>query len=135
MYSDLVYFKNINLNLGLPTIKLMNPSKPLKLNDSIYTVWDNITLKGPLKLKEFINYFKETHNSELVCASIGDLAIYHKTMAEEYKVFFETFIEEEYQKISGKSLESSVKEFEILAEAIHDKTREKNILPSIRYSF
>jgi ubiquitin-activating enzyme E1 len=138
IFKNITFFKNSSINLSIPIIRLMNPSKPLKLkdseeNESIYTVWDSIEILGPLTLEEFLAYFKEKYNSNVLSASIGEFVLYHFTMAKEYEFFMKSKIEDEYQTISGNKIDSWKKWIDIIVEIGKENNTERILLPIIRY--
>ena len=108
--------KNIGLNLGTSWFSISHPEDVNIIKDNVknngvvkikaipshYNIWDNIEIKDPLTVKEFLEKFKNDYNVEIECLNYGNKCIfdnlnvpnkddYNKTIEE---IFMESFNKE-----------------------------------------
>ena len=138
LFNAASHFKNVNMNLAIPTIKIMNPSKPIKVrdqddNESKYTVWDYFEIQGSLTLQNFLDRVRGAFGIDIVSVSVGEIALFHSTMTKEYQIFMQRKIEDEYQEICGKPLNVWKKSLEIIIEGCKEGTKEGALLPKLKY--
>ena len=113
--DDIKYMKSIGLNLGTSWFSISCPEEVNIIKDYIdenniikikaipdhYTVWDNIEIKGPLTIKEFFEYFKNTYNVEIECLNYENKCIFdnlNEPNLDDYNKTIEEIFKESFQK-------------------------------------
>jgi len=85
-------YKNNCFNLSIPLLMNYEPAEckrvmskeydnifmcPTKANPEGHTIWDRIVLKGRMKIKEVIEYFRNNYDAELSMISYGTVFLYN----------------------------------------------------------
>lgn len=111
-FKTLEPFKNGFVNLALPFFGFSEPIAAPKLTyyDKEWTIWDRFEVTGELTLKEFIDYFKETHGLEITMLSQGVCMLYSFFMApQKLQDRLNLNMSEVVRKVSKKKLEPHVR--------------------------
>jgi ubiquitin-activating enzyme E1 len=77
-HKKLELYKSSFVNLALPFFGLSEPVAPKKSKyyDNEFSLWDRFEVQGEMTLKEFMDYFKNTHNLEITMLSQGVVMLY-----------------------------------------------------------
>jgi ubiquitin-activating enzyme E1 len=77
-FKEIERYKNGFVNLALPMFTFSEPSKAAiqQYYDKKWTLWDRFEVQGEMTLKEFLQYFKDTHNLEITMISQGVCMLY-----------------------------------------------------------
>eukprot|EP00831_Metopus_contortus_P017450 TRINITY_DN1735_c0_g1_i2.p3 TRINITY_DN1735_c0_g1~~TRINITY_DN1735_c0_g1_i2.p3 ORF type:complete len:226 (-),score=52.16 TRINITY_DN1735_c0_g1_i2:46-723(-) len=119
-------YKNAFVNLAIPMFVFSEPAEAIKIKskemDPImggpviaipegHTKWDKIEMKGPLKLKDFMEHFKKEYNVSVTMVVCGELPLYMDMMSPKSRL--EKNIEEVVEEVCKSKMDHSVKTFRL----------------------
>lgn len=105
---------------------------PVKAIPPKFTIWDKISVTGPLTLAEFRKHFETTYKVTLSMISVGQVCIYNKYSPESVKREGLDILKA-YETVSGKTYPKHKKymQIEVNGELIEDGV--DTIMPTIKY--
>ncbi|XP_064473449.1 ubiquitin-like modifier-activating enzyme 1 isoform X2 [Ornithodoros turicata] len=134
-HNKLELYKNGFVNLALPFFGFSEPipAPKQKYYDHEFTLWDRFEVKGEMKLKEFLEYFKEKHGLEITMLSQGVCMLYSFFMASnKRKERLEQLMSEVVRNVSQKPIEPHVKAL-VFELCCNDDQGEDVEVPYVRY--
>lgn len=135
-HKNLELFKNGFVNLALPFFGFSEPiSAPKnKYLDNEFTLWDRFELDGEMTLKQFLDYFQDTHSLEVTMLSQGVCMLYAFFMpVAKRNERMEMMLSDIVKKVSKKKIPSHQKAlvFEICC---NDQDGEDVEVPYVKYN-
>lgn len=134
-HGKLELYKNGFVNLALPFFGFSEPvaAPKQKYYDKEWTLWDRFEVNGELTLKEFINYFKDTHELEITMLSQGVCMLYSFFMPNsKRKERLEQKMTEVVTTVSQRQLEPHVKAL-VFELCCNDRDGADVEVPYVRY--
>lgn len=134
-HGKLELYKNGFVNLALPFFGFSEPipAAKQKYYDHEFTLWDRFEVKGEMKLKEFLDYFKEKHGLEITMLSQGVCMLYSFFMPNnKRKERLEQTMSEVVRNVSQKPIEPHAKAL-VFELCCNDDQGEDVEVPYVRY--
>lgn len=134
-HDKLELYKNGFVNLALPFFGFSEPipAPKQKYYDHEFTLWDRFEVKGEMKLKEFLDFFKEKHGLEITMLSQGVCMLYSFFMPNnKRKERLEQTMSEVVRNVSQKPIEPHVKAL-VFELCCNDDQGEDVEVPYVRY--
>eukprot|EP00127_Corallochytrium_limacisporum_P001014 Clim_evm13s34 gene=Clim_evmTU13s34 len=128
-------YKNGYCNLALPlfTSSEPMPAPKLKYYDTEWSLWDRFDLKGPMTLKEFIDYFQDQKKLEVGMVSAGNSMLFSFFMpGKKREERMGKGVEAIYEEVTKKSLPEHQQAL-VMEIMCNDDTGEDVEVPYVRY--
>jgi ubiquitin-activating enzyme E1 len=142
--DDIKIMKNIAFDLASSKYFISYPESAIKLKNKISkskeklvvipddcSVWDKIEIEGPLKVKEFIYYFKNKYNIEIEFINYNEKVLTDPLLFEKNDEEYEKTIEEIYFSVNKFSISKNIKYIKL--EIVGRYNNEFVLTPSIKY--
>uniref|UniRef100_A0A0B7AVY7 Ubiquitin-activating enzyme E1 C-terminal domain-containing protein n=1 Tax=Arion vulgaris TaxID=1028688 RepID=A0A0B7AVY7_9EUPU len=135
-HKNIESYKNGFANLALPFFAFSEPLAPVKNKyyDTEFTLWDRFEVQGEMTLKEFLEYFQNTHKLEITMLSQGVCMLYSFFMqAAKRQERLDLPMSEVVKKVSKKKIAPHVQAL-VLEICCNDEEGEDVEVPFVKYN-